>query len=568
MLRLFMLVFVLAGLSSGCIEPPPQSFLEPNNTPRPDMGSDEGGEDSGVLPEPILPTCQDQVRNQGETDVDCGGSNCPSCGLGKSCLQDEDCISSRCDNGVCVVQDECLVSDDVTPLMAYDFGCTTIEFPEGEFDLDFIIERGVELSGAGEDTKLGRVQLVGAPGDTEFLINNLSFVGLSNGAIDHRGGKLKVEDVDFIENSIDGEGGAIYSSATNSGGLEVVNCEFRGNSAQRGGAIYANHGFATSLVNIVGSKFSGNYVRGENAAGGAVFLNLGRTNVSRSLFEFNRAENGEGSTVSGGAIHVVGQPAVSLQLRHTRFIDNEVNSENHAEGGAISIRNANLDSMESHFQSNRASGDSAEGGAIAAVASKILVASTTFRSNTTSGAVGVSQGAGINAVGNGAESLVILNSTFSGNSSDGNTPRGGAIRLLNQFLESYSNTFTRNVGGPSVVVEIEGDVSDSLILTDNTIYGDTLGPEFPDALQWSGTNIVREERMSEGKFAVGDPALGGIEERDGKWVHIPTFVSLAHTLAGACMGPNETTHLAIDQLGQVRPNGFCTIGAVQVFEVE
>jgi hypothetical protein len=42
------------------------------------------------------------MTNQDETDVDCGGSSCGGCVLGKSCGQGTDCLSSSCDgNMVC-----------------------------------------------------------------------------------------------------------------------------------------------------------------------------------------------------------------------------------------------------------------------------------------------------------------------------------------------------------------------------------------------------------------------------------------------------------------------------------
>ncbi len=36
-------------------------------------------------------TCNDGVKNGDETDVDCGGPDCPPCGLGKHCLDEDDC---------------------------------------------------------------------------------------------------------------------------------------------------------------------------------------------------------------------------------------------------------------------------------------------------------------------------------------------------------------------------------------------------------------------------------------------------------------------------------------------
>jgi hypothetical protein len=49
-----------------------------------------------------LPTCSDGAKNDGETDVDCGATECLNkCGDGKGCATEEDCESGVCWVGVC-----------------------------------------------------------------------------------------------------------------------------------------------------------------------------------------------------------------------------------------------------------------------------------------------------------------------------------------------------------------------------------------------------------------------------------------------------------------------------------
>jgi len=45
--------------------------------------------------------CFDDVLNGFETDVDCGGPDCPPCETGKTCDDDTDCLSTACEGGVC-----------------------------------------------------------------------------------------------------------------------------------------------------------------------------------------------------------------------------------------------------------------------------------------------------------------------------------------------------------------------------------------------------------------------------------------------------------------------------------
>jgi hypothetical protein len=46
--------------------------------------------------------CLDNVRNGSETDVDCGGGNCPACAKGKACVSAADCVTGSCINHLCV----------------------------------------------------------------------------------------------------------------------------------------------------------------------------------------------------------------------------------------------------------------------------------------------------------------------------------------------------------------------------------------------------------------------------------------------------------------------------------
>jgi hypothetical protein len=48
------------------------------------------------------PRCIDGVTNGDETDIDCGGPGCDGCATGEACLEPRDCASSVCTNGKCV----------------------------------------------------------------------------------------------------------------------------------------------------------------------------------------------------------------------------------------------------------------------------------------------------------------------------------------------------------------------------------------------------------------------------------------------------------------------------------
>ncbi|GAB4528229.1 MAG: hypothetical protein Tsb0020_45460 [Haliangiales bacterium] len=49
----------------------------------------------------VAASCDDGAQNRDETDVDCGGAECPPCGTGETCEAPSDCASDDCGEGVC-----------------------------------------------------------------------------------------------------------------------------------------------------------------------------------------------------------------------------------------------------------------------------------------------------------------------------------------------------------------------------------------------------------------------------------------------------------------------------------
>ena len=63
-------------------------------------------------------TCSDKIKNQDETDVDCGGMICPKCNNTRFCKNGTDCINGVCSlNGTC--SGECLKDADVEDCVQY-----------------------------------------------------------------------------------------------------------------------------------------------------------------------------------------------------------------------------------------------------------------------------------------------------------------------------------------------------------------------------------------------------------------------------------------------------------------
>ncbi len=50
----------------------------------------------------VAGTCHDGIKNQNETDVDCGGGVCPACPDGDHCILPTDCLDNSCIGGTCM----------------------------------------------------------------------------------------------------------------------------------------------------------------------------------------------------------------------------------------------------------------------------------------------------------------------------------------------------------------------------------------------------------------------------------------------------------------------------------
>ena len=71
--------------------------------------------------------CENQVQDGTETDVDCGGVDCPGCLINDSCVDDPDCVSGWCnDLGVC---DDASCEDGVVNGFETDIDCGGVDCP-------------------------------------------------------------------------------------------------------------------------------------------------------------------------------------------------------------------------------------------------------------------------------------------------------------------------------------------------------------------------------------------------------------------------------------------------------
>jgi len=99
-----------------------------------------------------IPTCTDNILNQDETDVDCGGSICGDCADGKTCNLANDCSSGYCIAGVCGIPDRVVFRTNAlsecnlwTPS---DNNIRALADIDGDGDLDTYTRAGGGLGGS------------------------------------------------------------------------------------------------------------------------------------------------------------------------------------------------------------------------------------------------------------------------------------------------------------------------------------------------------------------------------------------------------------------------------------
>lgn len=77
---------------------------------------------AGKCVEAVAPTCEDGKKNGAEVDVDCGGG-CGPCGDGKACVQGPDCASAVCKEHVCAPTPKPTCTDGVKNGAETDVDC-------------------------------------------------------------------------------------------------------------------------------------------------------------------------------------------------------------------------------------------------------------------------------------------------------------------------------------------------------------------------------------------------------------------------------------------------------------
>ncbi|MEM7211081.1 MAG: calcium-binding protein, partial [Pseudomonadota bacterium] len=287
--------------------------------------------------------------------------------------------------------------------------------------------------------------------------NSITFdTGLVNGLIRLQAGSLVLDDINSAGDSVEIDGGGlnititgdvnaddvlsagtdltdIQSSQTNgvlSDNVRILEVRlgveatirgltFTGGYADepvvdgfRGGAI-----FSETALNIQDSDFLGNGTNGGNGIGGAV---MGERGVVVTGSDFSGNFTFGGNQSSGGALGVFGDATI----QDSSFVGNGAIGSNGL-GGAVSVANGDAYITGSNFQLNYTTGDFSRGGALAVTGDAGLVVSDSqFVANRTEG---YSASGGAVHLNDTTNTSYFTNVDLSQNHTEGDRSRGGAV---------------------------------------------------------------------------------------------------------------------------------------------
>lgn len=248
-----------------------------------------------------------------------------------------------------------------------------------------------------------------------LIISNSNFINNtaneSGGAIYNYIGNVIVSDSNFINNHAVNSSGAIY----NTGNLTVINSNFINNTAQYAGALYNNgnisYYYNNSKMNIINSSFIGNSV---NSYGGVIYNYWGIINIDKSIFTNSK------TMINSGVIYNSGD----------LFITNSIFSNNYSPYGGViydygndTIYNSYVEIKNCDFINNNAK---EFGGALYNFRSVIKLSDSYFYKNTAGNNSGAIENSG---------NLTVTNTIFANNSAY----HGGAVyNYLNSSYPYYT----------------------------------------------------------------------------------------------------------------------------------
>ena len=431
-----------------------------------------------------------------------------------------------------------------------------------EITHDTWIDGGSKITLSGNDsTRLFLVTQSGKLKLKNIILEKGYSEDNSGGAINNRG-SLTLENTTIRTSHTPNNGGAIATYSQ----TEIIDSTLSNNSADKGGALYAEDSIAHYQLKITTSKFLDN-VASNTKSGGAIYTST-NVDIQNSEFARNKAGNGGAVTVDS----ITGESTITTSSLH----DNQATGlEPYGKGGALfTTLDLRVYVSNSTFQKNIAR----RGGAVfTEYYSKLTITDSTFLQNRAVNGGGIFNGGraylmGITLEGNTATTsgggvenalgLQMTNVTVSGNQA----PNGGGFK--NQTEEvgaTLTNvTFSGNTGTAASAGGILNTGSFTALSLTNVMVGKGATGKncvFETAPTLSTNNLANDSTCN---FGTGrdnvDLKLAPLANNGGQTkTHLPLPGS------PAIDGGANVLNLFADQRGIIRPLGPAyDVGAVEI----
>lgn len=265
----------------------------------------------------------------------------------------------------------------------------------------------------------------------------------------------------LTNNKASANGGAIY---VNGGNISLVGNSFTGNNAVQGGAVYLTGG---SLTASGDSQVKNNY---STDKGGAFYVNGGTVTLTSATISGNGKNGSSVTTTDGGAIYVTGTGAgfsatgttdissnaatgnggaVYVEGGDVNLVQNEINSNNSANGGAIYLNTGGFTASGSTTMNSNAA--TINGGAVYVMNGNIKITGSSSILNLSQNHADAGGAFYVN--GGDIDADDISNATISNNYSTG---EGGAFYVNTGNISMCKTEMSGNGKAGSVIKTTNG----------------------------------------------------------------------------------------------------------------
>lgn len=198
-----------------------------------------------------------------------------------------------------------------------DFEMTGIKPADHHGTLHIINGQNVKLEGHVRLPWNGRFEVKGPNAHLQLALLKLRGQrGARNGVVYNRGGQVRLDRVEFQENAVLEDGGAVTATGATSHTV-IDNCDFHQNQAGGAGGAVVVRGAGAQLM-ISG----GHFLKNHGQRGGAVaVLEGGTATISACKFHLNSA------TLFGGGVFVAKDAGQDTVLRRTELVQNSAGKD-------------------------------------------------------------------------------------------------------------------------------------------------------------------------------------------------------------------------------------------------